>query len=863
MDIETIKIKIDTGELKSARDDLNKLINEGKKTDETVKGLSSSFLGLNQIISGVALYSVAKQAVETADKMNLLDSRLKLATKSTEEYTSQQIKLTAIAKGSYTSISDTLTLFIKLQPALSQVGASTSQVNRVLETFQKGLQLGGASVEESKSAILQFAQAMGSGVLRGEEFNAMAEASPKLMAYMAEGLGVPQTALRKMAEQGELTASSVGNALLKMSQQVDKDFATMPVTVGKAMTNLTTDISLFIREADKITGTTNNISNQIQSLSGYLGSLSTEQLSNMVELIKNGGIAFATSAIAITAYNKALDFVKTSTAETFTATTLLKGALNTIPFVAIATGLTLIATEMFNTSKATETMNKTLSTTRDELKKLTNNQLDYRESLLEEEAIKARLALNDAKARASKDSSTAKDKAERDEASKYFEEITGKLREIKNIRADKSLITTETSTSLKNLVVDFNKLPVSMQKIIDPIRAIKEEFAKVRKEAYDSGNATPQALANIARAEADAIESATKKMNKSQDEAKKKAQEIQRAYDSLIKEGYSEYDKKLYEISEKTADYILKSGDVTMALQFQKDAVAKVTEEENKRLKTISDEAINKKLAQEKDILDIREKQIGLIEDEGTKQQLLAGIYRERQQSELKAKLDTGAMTESNYKLSMNYEEQLYNKTMFRYSQTGMIIQDVASGMQSSMMTFFDYSSSGFLKLSNLVNDLGKLIYQAIVKQTIVSPLASALTSSATAFFSTPKVNAQGNVFNSPSLSNYSNSIVSTPTMFAFASGGVPNIGIMGEKNGGSPEAIIPLTRTANGDLGVRSVNDNSSQNMKIEVINQSNQSVEITNVSQRTDLEGNVISIVLNAIQTNKGGLRTAIGGR
>ena len=59
------------------------------------------------------------------------------------------------------------------------------------------------------------------------------------------------------------------------------------------------------------------------------------------------------------------------------------------------------------------------------------------------------------------------------------------------------------------------------------------------------------------------------------------------------------------------------------------------------------------------------------------------------------------------------------------------------------------------------------------------------------------KKNAKGNVYNSPSLSAYSNGVFSSPQVFAFAKGA----GVFGEAG---PEAIMPLARTSNGDLGVQ-----------------------------------------------------------
>ena len=64
--------------------------------------------------------------------------------------------------------------------------------------------------------------------------------------------------------------------------------------------------------------------------------------------------------------------------------------------------------------------------------------------------------------------------------------------------------------------------------------------------------------------------------------------------------------------------------------------------------------------------------------------------------------------------------------------------------------------------------------------------------------------NAKGNVYESPSLSAYSNQVVDNPTFFSFAHGR----GIMGEAG---PEAIMPLTRLPGGDLGVKSVPDKTT----------------------------------------------------
>lgn len=270
-EVASLKIKVDTSDTVKATNDLNKLTNTAKQTDKQIQGLTSAFFSLKGAIATLGVAQTAQYFVKTADSMNLLNARLKLTTSSMEEFNSQQKQLLAISLGSHTALSDTITLYTKLDPALKQLGASTSQVNTVVDSFTKGLQLGGASAQESSSAILQFAQAMGSGVLRGEEFNAMAEASPKLMKYLADGMGVPQTALRKMAEAGELTAARVSNALLKMKSDIDRDFLALPLTVGKATTDLMTMLSLGVSDVDSALGITNKLALSIQGLTNNIG----------------------------------------------------------------------------------------------------------------------------------------------------------------------------------------------------------------------------------------------------------------------------------------------------------------------------------------------------------------------------------------------------------------------------------------------------------------------------------------------------------------------------------------------------------------------------------------------------------------
>jgi tape measure domain-containing protein len=85
-------------------------------------------------------------------------------------------------------------------------------------TVTKAIQLGGSSTQEAEAAVQQFIQAMQGGVLRGEEFNSIMEGGYGLAEALAKGLGVTTGELRKMAENGELSAERVLAALAKQKQ---------------------------------------------------------------------------------------------------------------------------------------------------------------------------------------------------------------------------------------------------------------------------------------------------------------------------------------------------------------------------------------------------------------------------------------------------------------------------------------------------------------------------------------------------------------------------------------------------------------------------------------------------------------------
>ena len=223
-----------------------------------------AFLTINWVSGKV------REIVQIADAWNMMSARLKLATAGSREYTVAQRELFAIAQRSGSSVQETATLYGKLQQAVRMLGGEQQDALALTESISQALHISGASATEAQSALLQFGQALASGVLRGEEFNSVVENSPRLAKALADGLNVPIGRLRKLAEEGRLTADVVVNALMSQKDKLAAEYAQLPMTVGQAFTRLSNAFGQWISRLDESTGFTKKLAEALTWLAENL-----------------------------------------------------------------------------------------------------------------------------------------------------------------------------------------------------------------------------------------------------------------------------------------------------------------------------------------------------------------------------------------------------------------------------------------------------------------------------------------------------------------------------------------------------------------------------------------------------------------
>lgn len=147
---------------------------------------------------------------------------------------------------------------------------SQAQVASLTETVSKAVAISGASAESAQAALMQFGQALGSGVFRGDEFNSVMEQTPGLAKAIADGLGVTTGELRNMAKEGKLTTDVLIPALERAKSSVDSQFGSRILTISAALENLSTATVKWVGETDNAIGVSRTAAEIINGFSHHL-----------------------------------------------------------------------------------------------------------------------------------------------------------------------------------------------------------------------------------------------------------------------------------------------------------------------------------------------------------------------------------------------------------------------------------------------------------------------------------------------------------------------------------------------------------------------------------------------------------------
>jgi tape measure domain-containing protein len=195
-------------------------------------------------LAGIGLGAGLSHIVQLSDEYSKFTAQLRLATSGARAYAQAYADVKRIATSSQADLGATGALYAQVTRATSSLGVSQQAVADITESVNLAFKISGAGAQETSGAIIQLSQAFASGALRGDEFNSVNEAAPRLMQAIADSIGVPVAALRDMAAQGQLTSALIAKALPQALGQLRSEADQMQ-TIAGAFTVLKNNVMEF------------------------------------------------------------------------------------------------------------------------------------------------------------------------------------------------------------------------------------------------------------------------------------------------------------------------------------------------------------------------------------------------------------------------------------------------------------------------------------------------------------------------------------------------------------------------------------------------------------------------------------------
>lgn len=243
-----------------AQGNLNQQIQAGVNTSnelvDTVKRLALAYLSMQSV----------QKVLDVSDELTMTTARLDQMNQAFNEINGTATETDTIVKQIYASAQNARGSFGDMAAVVAKFGnnardafASQDEVIAFANLIQKQMTIAGASTQEASNAMLQLSQALGSGVLRGDELNSIFEQAPNLIQSIADYLDVPIGKIREMAQDGQLTADTVKAAIFSSAEDINAKFEAMPMTWGQVWTSFQNSaLMAFQPVLDKVNELANN-----------------------------------------------------------------------------------------------------------------------------------------------------------------------------------------------------------------------------------------------------------------------------------------------------------------------------------------------------------------------------------------------------------------------------------------------------------------------------------------------------------------------------------------------------------------------------------------------------------------------------
>lgn len=286
IDVETYERKV------------QQLNSELEQTDGKASAAAGGLGKIGSVLAGFASLSFAKSMLDTADAMQSINAQVRQVVSSESEYLAVQRQLLDVANNTRASLESTANLYVSTSRALKDYGYTQQEILTFTEATNNAMAIGGVQAQQQAAALMQLSQALGSGVLQGDEFKSIAEAAPILLDTIAEYMGKSRAEIKKLGSEGQLTADVIFKAISGASEKFGEQAAKMPMTMGQALTVFSNNWQSMVSKLLNDSGVMSGIAAIIK--------LIADNLNLVVPIVAGFAVAVAAAVAPTLALNLAL-----------------------------------------------------------------------------------------------------------------------------------------------------------------------------------------------------------------------------------------------------------------------------------------------------------------------------------------------------------------------------------------------------------------------------------------------------------------------------------------------------------------------------------------------------------------------------
>lgn len=255
--------------------------------------------------AGTALLGIfsVRELGRASDTMRTIENRLRLVTSSAEELAFVQDRLLQIANKTNNAYLSTVELYSRVARSAAQLNLTQRELLELTEGINNAVLVSGATAQEAAAGLVQFAQGLASGALRGDELRSVLEQMPRLAQAIAEGMGVTVGELRVLGQQGQLTSQQVIRAIQSQLATLRDEAARTEPTISQALTKLGNSFSSLVGRIDQATNASKLLREAIESLASMLQNIGVEHAPDITEI----GVRIAAQEVEVLELTKRLE----------------------------------------------------------------------------------------------------------------------------------------------------------------------------------------------------------------------------------------------------------------------------------------------------------------------------------------------------------------------------------------------------------------------------------------------------------------------------------------------------------------------------------------------------------------------------